>query len=171
MIHSTLSLRDVDECSPQPPSPQSPPRSSHRSRSFSTASPSVSVGGSSQVITRSRRLAFSGTRISWWAYSPLRRADVALPLVHPSAWFRLSVLVRADTLPSPYCACSVPGPLVLSAGNRAGASSHASGLTALAIKRALANAGRSRCAGAASINRAATPATAGDAMLVPLMET
>ena len=101
------------------------------------------------------------------AYSPRTGSEVALPFVQPSGPSRSSTAVRADALPSPYPAFRAPGPSVLSAGNRSGASSHASGLTALAISRARASAGCSRYAGTASISRAAMPATAGDAELVP----
>ena len=101
MIHSTLSLREVEDRSPQAAEPQSPPRSSQRSRSFSTAWPMVSVGGSSQVSTKSRRLAFSGTSMSWWAYSPSLISETPPPLTQPSAWSRFSALVRAEALPSP----------------------------------------------------------------------
>ena len=41
MIHSTLSTREAETCSPHASGPQSPSRSSHRSRSFKTALPIV----------------------------------------------------------------------------------------------------------------------------------
>ena len=169
MIHSTLSLRERDECSPHAPLPQSAPASSHRSKSFSTTRPTGSAGGSSQVSTKSRRLAPAGTTMSCQAYSPPRGSLTPLPLSQPSAALRFSTLVCADTLPRPYWPCSSPGPSLLCAGNRAGAANQASGLMALAIKRARTSAGCRLCAADASINKAATPATAGVAMLVPLV--
>ena len=77
--------------------------------------------------------------------------------------------------------CSSPGPSLLSSRKRPrpAVSSHAtsrrskkaSGFTALAISRARTAAGRSRSAGTPSMIKAPTPATAGDAMLVPLKAT
>ena len=76
----------------------------------------VSVGGSSQVSTRSRRLAPSGTSMSTQPYSPSSSSEIVLALFQPPGWSLLRTLVRADTLPSPYCICSFPGPVELSVG-------------------------------------------------------
>ena len=104
-------------------------------------------------------------------YSPCCNSEIAPPPIQPPVSSRLRTLVRAETLPSPYCACSGPGPLVLVEGKASTSSTQTSGRIAPAISRARANAGCSRCSGAASINRAATPATVGEAMLVPFFAT
>ena len=170
MIHSTLSTRDTEECSPHASLAAISVRSSHRSRSFKTVLAMVSAGGSSQVITRSRRLAPSGTSMSWKVDSPSlcssgnrTAADPAVgpvPVQDAGARRRLAQPVLRLQRPRPAGGWSRGRPRERPARVRPDRTRHQSRTRQRRMFPVLR---------AASSSRAATPAVVGEAMLVPLI--